>query len=51
MHGEGELTFEETLMKYLNKEPMTSILGTSFFDRKKDKKIYFNKKRERISDY
>ena len=51
MHGEGELTFEETLTKYLNKEPMTNILGTSFYDRKKDKKIYFNKKRERIKDY
>lgn len=51
MHGEGELTFEETLTKYLNKEPLNCILGTSFHDRNNSKKIYFNKKRERIKDY
>ena len=51
MHGEGELTLEETLSKYLNKEPLNCILGTSFNDRNNSKKIYFNKKRERIKDY
>ena len=51
MHGEGELTLEEVLTKYLNKEPLHSILGTSFNDRNNSKKIYFNKKRERIKDY
>jgi len=51
MHGEGELTLEETLSKYLNKEPLNCILGTSYHDRNNGKKIYFNKKRERIKDY
>ena len=51
MHGEGELTFEETLMKYLNKEPLTNIIGTSFYDRKNSKKVYLNKKRERMRNY
>ena len=51
MHGEGELTFEETLMKYLNKEPLHNILGTSFYDRNNSKKIYHNEKRERMHNY
>jgi hypothetical protein len=30
MHGEGELTFEETLIKYLNKESLNNITGAVF---------------------
>ena len=41
----------KVLTKYLNKEPLHSILGTSFNDRNNSKKIYFNKKRERIKEY
>jgi len=51
MHGEGELIFEETLTKYLNKKPLYNILGTSVCDRNNKEKIYFNKKRERMHDY
>ena len=51
MHGEGESTFEEALSKYLNKESLHNVLGTSFYDRNNSKKIYFNKKRERIKEY
>ena len=51
MHGEGELIFEETLIKYLNKQPLYNILGTSIRDKNNSKKIYFNKKRERMHDY
>ncbi len=51
MHGEGESTFEEALSKYLNRESLHNILGTSFYDRNNSKKIYFNKKRERIKEY
>ena len=51
MHGEGALTFEETLIAYLHEKPLNNILSTSFFDRKNSNKVYFNKKRERMSDY
>ena len=51
MHAEGELTFEETLIKYLNKEPLHNILGSSFYDRNNSKKVYTNNKRQRIKDY
>ena len=51
MHGEGESTFEEALSKYLNRESLHNVLGTSFYDRNNSKKIYFNKKRERIKEY
>ena len=51
MHGEGELTFEETLTKYLNEKPLHNILGTTFFDRSNTKKIFNNSKRERMGDY
>ena len=51
MHGEGELIFEETLIKYLNKQPLYNILGTSVRDRNNKEKIYFNKKRERMHNY
>ena len=47
MHGEGELTWEEVLTKYPDKESLKNITGTSFHDRKGSKKIYYNKKRER----
>ena len=51
MHGEGELTWEEVLTKYHDKQPLSNITGTSFYDRKGDKKIYYGKKRERMKDY
>ena len=51
MHGEGELIFEETLIKYFNRQPLYNILGTSVRDRDNREKIHFNKKRERMHNY
>ena len=49
-HGEGEKTFEEVLLRYLNNQRLDNILSTTYFDRK-TKKLFKNKKRERIKDY